>query len=74
MPPLPVLSGKRVLEILQKAGFVVSRQRGSHVQLRHPDGRITTIPVHGNNDIPRGTLRGILHDMEISPEELSKLL
>ena len=74
MSPLPIISGKRAMDALIKAGFEISRQRGSHVQLRHIDGRIATIPVHTNKDIPRGTLRGILRDIGISTEEFIKLI
>lgn len=74
MPPLPIVSGKLAVTALIKAGFEISRQRGSHVQLRHTDGRIATIPVHANKDIPRGTLRGILRDIGISTEEFIKLI
>lgn len=47
MPPLPVLAGSRVVRALEKAGFKVVRVRGSHHVLRHPDGRGTSVPVHG---------------------------
>ncbi|MFH1621191.1 MAG: type II toxin-antitoxin system HicA family toxin [Patescibacteria group bacterium] len=74
MPPLPVISGKILIATLQKAGFMITRQRGSHVQLRHRDGRLATIPMHGNQDLPRGTLRGILRDIDLSPEDFIKLI
>jgi predicted RNA binding protein YcfA (HicA-like mRNA interferase family) len=43
---LPALTGKQIVEILKKAGFEEVRQKGSHVFLRHPDGRRTVVPVH----------------------------
>jgi predicted RNA binding protein YcfA (HicA-like mRNA interferase family) len=60
MPPLPVLPGLRVVRALEKTGFEVVRIRGSHHVLRHPDGRGTSVPVHGNQEVRIGTLRGIL--------------
>ena len=45
---LPVISGKDFIKILEKAGFIVIRINGSHHRMKHPDGRITTIPVHKN--------------------------
>ncbi len=37
---------KKVIKDVTKMGFKVVRQRGSHVMMKHPDGRITVIPVH----------------------------
>jgi len=66
MPPLPVISGKSFLKFLQTIGFVVVRINGSHHRLKHPDGRVTTIPVHKNQDLPKGLLRSIIReDLEL---------
>ena len=66
MPQLPVISGKAFLRFLQAIGFVVVRTNGSHHRLKHPDGRITTIPVHKNQDLPKGLLRKIIReDLEL---------
>jgi predicted RNA binding protein YcfA (HicA-like mRNA interferase family) len=59
---------------LEKAGFEAVRQRGSHVRLRHSDGRVVTVPVHAGQDIGRGLLRKILRDADLSPEEFLELL
>ncbi|MGH3164955.1 MAG: type II toxin-antitoxin system HicA family toxin [Trebonia sp.] len=74
VPPLPVLAGSRVVRALEKAGFKVVRIRGSHHVLRHPDGRGTSVPVHGNQDVRVGTLRGILRDCGLTADEFLKLL
>ena len=69
MPYLPVISGKLFLKFLQAKGFVVIRINGSHFRLKHPDGRITTIPVHKNQDLPKGLLRKIIReDLEMELE------
>jgi predicted RNA binding protein YcfA (HicA-like mRNA interferase family) len=47
MPPLPSVSGTRVVRGLERQGFKVARVSGSHHIMRHPDGRGTTVPVHG---------------------------
>lgn len=75
MPKLPVISGKKLLKTLQKAGFLISRQTGSHAQLYHPDNpdRLVTIPVH-TKDLPKGTLRNILRQAGLTVEELLDLL
>jgi predicted RNA binding protein YcfA (HicA-like mRNA interferase family) len=46
MPGIPVLKPREVIAILTALGFVEARQRGSHKQFRHPDGRATTVPFH----------------------------
>jgi predicted RNA binding protein YcfA (HicA-like mRNA interferase family) len=65
---------ERVIKVLQKAGFEVVRRRGSHVFLRHADGRATVIPVHRGEDLGRGLLRKIIHDVELTREEFLELL
>lgn len=55
-----VVSGKELLKILIRMGFEEVRINGSHHRLRHEDGRITTVPVHGNEDLPRGFMRKII--------------
>ncbi|MCK4581409.1 MAG: type II toxin-antitoxin system HicA family toxin [Dehalococcoidia bacterium] len=63
-----------VLQALRKVGFEETRQRGSHVRLRHPDGRVVTVPVHPGQEIGRGLLRKIIRDAEISVEKFLSLL
>ena len=46
MSRLPVLSAREVIRILEQMGFEIVRQRGSHVRLKHEDGRVVTVPVH----------------------------
>ena len=59
---LPVLSGKELIKFLESLGFTVVRVNGSHHRLRHPDGRVTTVPVHRNQEIPKGLIRKIIRD------------
>jgi len=74
MSRLPVLDASELLYALKKAGFEITRQRGSHARLRHPDGRVLTVPVHAGQDIGRGLLRKILRDAELSSDNLRELL
>lgn len=60
---------RRVLKALRKLGFRVVRKRGSHVILKHYDGRITVVPVHSGEDIGRGLLRKIAYDVGLSLKE-----
>ncbi len=59
---LPVTSGGELVRFLVKQGFVIKRQKGSHVILKHSDKRITSVPLH--RELDRGTLRGILIQVE----------
>ena len=54
--------------------FVVIRINGSHHRLKHPDGRVTTIPVHKNHDLPKGLVRKIIReDLELELTEFIEL-
>lgn len=74
MSRLPRLTGSRVVRALQKADFEIVRQRGSHVYMRHIDGRATIVPVHKGEDLGSGILSKILRDAEMSREEFFQLL
>jgi predicted RNA binding protein YcfA (HicA-like mRNA interferase family) len=55
---------------LKNINFKIIRRKGSHVRLKTEDGRLTTVPLHGNKDIPKGLLRKIIReDLEMSIEE-----
>ncbi|MCL6443775.1 MAG: type II toxin-antitoxin system HicA family toxin [Alicyclobacillus sp.] len=71
-PHLPVLSGQRMLAVLTLIGFVQVSQRGSHVKVRHPDGRIAILPMH--KELAPGTLRSILRQAGLSVDDLRKLV
>lgn len=68
--PLPY---RKVERALRKHGFVAVRQTGSHVRFVHADGRSTTVPRHGREDLGPGILRLILRDCQLSwPEFLAE--
>ncbi|MBI4611022.1 MAG: type II toxin-antitoxin system HicA family toxin [Candidatus Rokubacteria bacterium] len=69
-PRLPQLSAHEVIRLLERNGFLLERQGGSHAIYRHPDGRRATVPVHGKRDLGRGLLRRILKDAGLSPEDI----
>lgn len=71
---VPAVPGIRVLRALERAGFEVTRVRGSHHVMRHPDGRTVPVPVHPGRDMPKGTLRNILAIIGMETDELRKLL
>ena len=74
MTSFPSLTGKEIITSLKKAGFIVERQRGSHVFLRHPDGRTSVVSVHSGETIGPGLLLKILRDVEMTRADLLKLL
>ena len=75
MPRVPSVTPKKLVQALKKLGFFEHRQRGtSHLVMVHSDGRRAIIAMHSGRDIPKGTLYGILRDIEVSPKELKKLL
>ena len=63
-----------LIKALAKVGFKPVRRRGSHVILKHGDGRVTVVPVHGGEEIGRGLLSKILKDAGLTTEEFLKLL
>jgi predicted RNA binding protein YcfA (HicA-like mRNA interferase family) len=67
---LPVLKPREVVKLLTDQGFVEVRQRGSHKQFRHNDGRVTTVPFHKGRDISPVLLRRIARDIGMTPEAL----
>ena len=69
------MKGREVLRKLRKAGFEIVRIKGSAHYLRNlRTGRLTSVHVHGNSDIPLGTLRAIVIEQAgLSPEEFNEL-
>ncbi len=65
---------KDIIKALHKLGFEARHSKGSHVFLKHPDGRTTTVPVHAREEIDRTLLRKIALDINLDPEELMYLI
>ena len=74
MPRLPRLRGRELIAALKRAGFIVARINGSHHFMKHADGRVTVVPVHAGETIGPGLLNKILHDIEMTVDELNELL
>jgi predicted RNA binding protein YcfA (HicA-like mRNA interferase family) len=70
MPSATAREFQRVARIL---GFVLTRQKGSHARWVHPDGRLTTIPVHGGQEIGPPLFNQILRQLGINLNEFQKL-
>ncbi|MGL5833545.1 MAG: type II toxin-antitoxin system HicA family toxin [Waterburya sp.] len=66
MSKIPILKPQEVVRILNNLGFIEVRQKGSHKQFRHPDGRATTVPFHKERDIAPRLLRQIAKDIDLT--------
>ena len=67
MPKLPVLSGRDLIDILKNLGFVVARQKGSHISLQKGQYK-TVVPLH--DDLAKGTILGILKQCGLSKDDI----
>jgi predicted RNA binding protein YcfA (HicA-like mRNA interferase family) len=74
MTRIPPVSGRDLVAALGRKGFQVIRVKGSHHVLRHADGRMTVVPVHGREEIGPGLLAKILRDCDMSRDELRALV
>lgn len=70
MGDVPVLSPQEVIRLLRALGFEEVRQRGSHKQFRHADGRATTVPFHKGRDVSPSLLRKIARDIGVTVDQL----
>lgn len=73
MSKLPVVSGAECVKALEKIGFVVNRQRGSHIILVREEPK-TTVTVPQHNELDRGTLRAIIRQVGLTVDEFVELL
>lgn len=73
MSKLPVISGKECIKALEKIGFVIVRQRGSHIVLTRENPTATVI-VPNHKELDRGTLRAIIRQIDLTVDECIKLL
>lgn len=71
-PKFPVLSGKEMVTALERSGFQFVSQKGSHRKMRGDSGKVVIIPMH--DELAIGTLRSILRQADIHPDELTELL
>jgi predicted RNA binding protein YcfA (HicA-like mRNA interferase family) len=60
MTDIPTISFRVLIQKVKRFGFAPVRQKGSHIRFVHSDGRKTTIPDHGNQDVPYGLLLKII--------------
>jgi len=71
---IPAIPGAKVAKALESAGFTVTRIKGSAHVMHHPDGRTVSVHIHAGQDMAKGTLRGILSSIGMTPDEFRNLL
>lgn len=74
MSALPVVSGREVVKALEKIGYVLDRQRGSHMILRQPTPPHRRVTVPDHKEVAKGTLRAIIRQAGLTVEEFNDLL
>lgn len=74
MPRLPILSSSQVIKALEQLGYVVVRQRGSHIRLAHPERKQWPVTVPNYKAIDRSLLRLIIQQANLSVPEFLSLL
>jgi predicted RNA binding protein YcfA (HicA-like mRNA interferase family) len=74
MPKLPRLTARQIIAVLERSGFSLARQAGSHMIYKNPAGKRVTIPFHASKVLHPKILKSILRDAELSVEKLLELL
>jgi predicted RNA binding protein YcfA (HicA-like mRNA interferase family) len=74
MPKLPRLTARQIVAVLEKAGFSLARQSGSHMIFKNAFGKRVTVPYHASKILHPKLLKSILRDAELSVEKLLELL
>jgi len=75
LPKLPRLPAREIRRALEQTGFHLTRQRGSHLIMTNPaTGHVAVVPDYGAREVPVGTLRGILRQAGLTPQEFIDLL
>lgn len=71
---LPKITAKEIMAVLEKEGFVCTRQSGSHKIYKNAQGKRATVPFHGSKILHPKLLKSILKDVDIPVERLHELL
>jgi predicted RNA binding protein YcfA (HicA-like mRNA interferase family) len=74
MPKLPRLTARQIIAVLEKSGFSLARQSGSHMIYKNAAGKRITVPFHASKVLHPKILKSILRDADLSVERLQELL
>jgi len=72
MPKLPRLTARQIIRVLEKAGFSLARQSGSHMIYRNASGKRVTVPFHASKILHPKVLKSIMRDADLTPEDLKE--
>ncbi|MDO8840733.1 type II toxin-antitoxin system HicA family toxin [Methanocalculus sp.] len=71
---LSPVKAEKIIKILEETGFSCIRQKGSHIIMKHPDGRSIVIPDHQGEDLGRGIVRSIIRQAGLTREDFVNML
>ncbi len=74
MPKLPRLTAREIIVVLEKSGFSLARQSGSHMIYKNSAGKRVTVPFHSAKTLHPKILKSILRDADLNSEDLERLL
>jgi len=74
LPKIPPLNPHKLIKILQKAGFRIIRQKGSHVIMMNDRNTRIVIPVHSGKDVKPGLIRAIIKESGLSRQDFLRLI
>ncbi|HVA18172.1 MAG TPA: type II toxin-antitoxin system HicA family toxin [Candidatus Dormibacteraeota bacterium] len=74
MPKLPRLTAREIIAVLEKSGFSLARQSGSHMIYKNRAGKRATVPFHASKTLHPKIVKSILRDAGLSSDDLEKLL
>jgi predicted RNA binding protein YcfA (HicA-like mRNA interferase family) len=73
-PRLPRLTARQIVSVLEKVGFFLARQSGSHMIYKNAAGKRVTVPFHASKTLHPKVLKSILRDADLTVERLEELL
>ncbi len=73
-PKLPRITAGKIIKVLEKVGFVCTRQSGSHMIFKNKEGKRATVPYHSKKILHPKVLKSILRDANMTIDELQELL
>ncbi|MGC2322111.1 MAG: type II toxin-antitoxin system HicA family toxin [Terriglobales bacterium] len=74
MPKLPRVTAREIIAVLEKAGFSLARQSGSHMIYKNASGKRVTVPLHASRTLHPKLLKSILRDAGLTVEQLQDLI
>jgi predicted RNA binding protein YcfA (HicA-like mRNA interferase family) len=74
MSNFPTVKAKQFIKVIEKLGFYLDRQKGSHAIYKNGEGKRVVVPIHSGKDLKQGTLQGMIQDIGLDKDEFFNLL